>query len=99
MSQYTTVSSLLCKTVFAELNKTVLQDKLRNTGALKALLSTASKGNFQGDFFLRDRSTNRWQFEYEKKNCGLGGTSIDACDGGSGSGAEPVSILVLMDNQ
>ena len=91
MSQYTTVSSLLCKTVFAELNKTVLQDKLRNTGALKALLSTASKGNFQGDFFLRDRSTNRWQFEYEKKNCGLDGTSIDACDGGSGSGAEPQS--------
>lgn len=91
MSQYTTVSSLLCKTVFAELNKTVLQDKLRNTGALKALLSTASKGNFQGDFFLRDRSTNRWQFEYEKKNCGLDGTSIDACDGGSGRGAEPQS--------
>ena len=91
MSQYTTVSSLLCKTVFAELNKTVMQDKLRNVGALKALLSNASKGNFQGDFFLRDRSTNRWQFEYEKKNCGGAGTSIDACDGGSGSGAEPQS--------
>jgi hypothetical protein len=89
MSQYTTVSSLLCKTVFAELNKTVMQDKLRNVGALKALLSNASKGNFQGDFFLRDRSTNRWQFEYEKKNCGGAGTSIDACDGGSGSGASP----------
>jgi hypothetical protein len=89
MSQYTTVSSLLCKTVFAELNKTVMQDKLRNVGALKALLSNASKGNFQGDFFLRDRSTNRWQFEYEKKNCGTDGTSIDACDGGSGSGASP----------
>ncbi len=83
MSQYNTLTSVLCQTVFSELAKTVNQNKLRNLGALNALLANDNKGFFEASFFLRDRSTNRWQFEYEKKNCGTDGLSIDACAGGN----------------
>ena len=90
MSQYNTVTSALCRTSFNTLSDTVMQDKLRNLGVLFALTSPANRGTFQSDFFLKDRSTNRWQFEYAKKNCGADGDSIDECSGGEIKNASDV---------
>ena len=81
---------LLCRTSFSTLADAVMQDRLRNTGVLYALASNANRGNFQSDFLLRSRGTNRWEFEYAPKNCGGLGESIDPCKNGKISKAKKV---------
>ncbi len=90
MSQFNTMLPLLCRTSFSTLADAVMQDRLRNTGVLYALASNANRGNFQSDFLLRSRGTNRWEFEYAPKNCGGLGESIDPCKNGKISKAKKV---------
>ena len=90
MSQFNTMLPLLCRTSFSTLADAVMQDRLRNTGVLYALASNTNRGNFQSDFLLRSRGTNRWEFEYAPKNCGGLGESIDPCKGGKIENAKKV---------
>ena len=91
MSQFNTMLPLLCRTSFSTLADAVMQDRLRNTGVLYALASNTNRGNFQSDFLLRNRGTNRWEFEYAPKNCGGLGDSIDPCKGGEITNAKKVA--------
>lgn len=87
--------NLICKTTFLGLEPEQVQDRLRNLGTLRLLLSSQYSGNFTKQFAELGGSVSQFVLSYNTVRCEEFDGCYDACNMGDGLTVNPLKRITV----